>query len=123
MARVTKKTTTVKKVARTVKKAVTSKVVKKKAAKVIKTRPAASGAKRKGEKQAASHTGVTSVVRGLVTTVVGVDGNAKGKMTLPREVFGEKVNKQLIAQAVRVYLANQLAGGANTKPREEVAGD
>ena len=55
-------------------------------------------------------------------SVLGVDGKAKGKMTLPSDVFGVKPNKTLMAQAVRVYLANQREGGAATKTRGEVEG-
>ena len=54
--------------------------------------------------------------------VVGVDGKVTGKVSLPGEMFGEKVNKTLIAQAVRVYLANQRQGNASTKTRGEVDG-
>lgn len=43
-------------------------------------------------------------------------------MTLPKELFGVKVNKPLLAQAVRVYLANQRQGTASTKTRGEVEG-
>jgi large subunit ribosomal protein L4 len=64
----------------------------------------------------------TVEVHGLTVSVIGTDGKLKGKMTLPEEVFGEKMNKQLIAQAVRVYLANQRAGGASTKTRGMVEG-
>ena len=59
---------------------------------------------------------------GLIATVVDTKGKAKGKITLPKEAFGEPVNKQLIAQAVRVYLANQREGGASTKTRGQVRG-
>jgi len=61
-------------------------------------------------------------VHGLSATVVGVDGKSKGHISLPKEVFGEKMNKQLIAQSVRVYLANQRTGGAATKTRGMVEG-
>ena len=54
--------------------------------------------------------------------VVGVDGKVTGKISLPGEIFGEKMNKALIAQAVRVYLANQRQGNASTKTRGEVDG-
>ncbi|HSX09231.1 MAG TPA: 50S ribosomal protein L4 [Candidatus Saccharimonadales bacterium] len=54
--------------------------------------------------------------------VVGIDGKAGGKMSLPGEIFGEKLNKPLLAQAVRVYLANQRQGNASTKTRGEVDG-
>ena len=65
---------------------------------------------------------VHAEVRGLTASVFGVDGKVKGKMTLPAEVFGVKVNKQLIGLAVRVYLANQREGGAATKTRGQVEG-
>src|SRR5258708_225116 len=54
--------------------------------------------------------------------VIGVDGKVSGKVSLPGEMFGEKVNKTLLAQAVRVYLANQRQGNASTKTRGEVDG-
>lgn len=54
--------------------------------------------------------------------VVGITGKVTGKITLPGEIFGEKVNKALLAQAVRVYLANQRQGNASTKTRGEVDG-
>ncbi len=59
---------------------------------------------------------------GLVASVLGVDGKVTGKVTLPAELFAVKVNKALLAQAVRVYLANQREGGAKTKTRGEVEG-
>ncbi len=59
---------------------------------------------------------------GLVVSVLGVDGKAAGHVTLPAELFGVKVNKAILAQAVRVYLANQRAGSASTKTRGEVEG-
>ena len=59
---------------------------------------------------------------GLVAAILGVDGKAAGHVTLPAELFGEKVNKAILAQAVRVYLANQRAGSASTKTRGEVEG-
>jgi large subunit ribosomal protein L4 len=65
---------------------------------------------------------VHSEIHGLTAPVIGTDGKVKGKMTLPKEVFSVKVNKQLIALAVRVYLANQREGGAATKTRGQVEG-
>lgn len=41
---------------------------------------------------------------------------------LPKELFGGEVNKPLMAQAVRVYLANQREGSAQVKTRGEVEG-
>lgn len=62
------------------------------------------------------------VVDGLTAHVMGVDGKETSTLTLSKEVFGEKPNTQLMSQAVRVYLANQRQGGANTKTRGEVEG-
>lgn len=42
------------------------------------------------------------------------------KPTLPREVFAAEAKPQLLAQAVRVYLANQRQGTQNAKTRAEV---
>lgn len=59
---------------------------------------------------------------GTRISVVGIDGKAAGSITLPSELFGAKINRQLMAQAVRVYLANQRGGHASTKTRGEVEG-
>jgi len=59
---------------------------------------------------------------GLSVSVYGVDGKVSGKILLPRELFGAKVNNALLAQSVRVYLANQREGGARAKTRGEVEG-
>lgn len=40
----------------------------------------------------------------------------------PKEIFGAKVNGQLLAQAVRVHLANARQGTLSTKTRGEVEG-
>ena len=59
---------------------------------------------------------------GIKISVVGLDGKVAGSVTLPPELFAAKINKQLMAQAVRVYLANQRGGHASTKTRGEVEG-
>lgn len=64
----------------------------------------------------------TKKTEGLSAQVLGLDGKKKGSMILPDEIFGQKPNKQLLAQAVRVYLANQREGSASTKTRGEVEG-
>lgn len=58
----------------------------------------------------------------LRTDVFNLQGEVVGKTTLPPEIFGVKVSSQLLAQAVRVYHANQRAGTHDTKTRSEVAG-
>lgn len=57
----------------------------------------------------------------LKISVVDTDGKASGTMMLPEAIFGAKVNPTLMAQAVRVYLANQRQGNASTKTRGEVS--
>lgn len=54
--------------------------------------------------------------------VFDTKGKVKEQMSLPKEIFGVEVNKKLLAQAVRVYLANQRSGAASTKTRGEVTG-
>jgi large subunit ribosomal protein L4 len=61
-------------------------------------------------------------VTGLSLTVVTPEGKSKGAIQLPENIFAAKINQPLIAQAVRVYLANQRKGNANTKTRGEVEG-
>lgn len=49
-----------------------------------------------------------------------INGEKEEKIDLPKEVFAAKVNPVLMAQAVRVYLANQRKASAKTKTRAEV---
>ena len=58
----------------------------------------------------------------LTAEVLDLTGKVIDNMTLPEALFGVRINKPLMAQAVRVYLANQRAGTASTKSRGEVAG-
>ena len=59
---------------------------------------------------------------GFSVSMLGTDGKAGSKVTLPGELFGFEVNKNLLAQSVRVYLANQREGGAHVKTRGLVEG-
>lgn len=56
----------------------------------------------------------------LKIEMVDIAGKAAGSIELPKELFGAKINSVLMAQAVRVYLANQRMGTAFTKSRGEV---
>lgn len=58
----------------------------------------------------------------LSIDVYDLKGKVVEQIALPKEIFGAKVNSVLIAQAVRVYLANQRKGTASTKTRGEVTG-
>lgn len=59
-------------------------------------------------------------VSGLTAEVFDLTGKAVEKIELPKEIFDAKENKQLVAQSVRVYLANQRKGTLSTKSRGEV---
>lgn len=58
----------------------------------------------------------------LELLVFDAKGKVKETIKLPKEMFGVKINKALLAQAVRVYRANQRKGTASTKDRGEVSG-
>lgn len=90
------------------------------AKKIVKAAPEAGSVRApKAEKTVVKAEKVESTLK---ITVVDTEGKAAGSMTLPEAVFGAKVNKTLMAQAVRVYLANQRQGNAVTKTRGEVDG-
>ncbi|MCL5433280.1 MAG: 50S ribosomal protein L4 [Patescibacteria group bacterium] len=59
---------------------------------------------------------------GLRIEVFDIKGKVVKKISLSKEIFGAKINRQLLSQAVRVYLANQREGSASTKTRGEVRG-
>lgn len=59
---------------------------------------------------------------GINAPVFDAKGAKAGIIALPKEIFGAKVNDKLMAQAVRIYLANQRLGTASVKTRGEVAG-
>jgi large subunit ribosomal protein L4 len=58
----------------------------------------------------------------LTVVVYDMKGEKVEDWQLPESIFGKKENKDLIAQAVRVFLANQRGQGAETKTRSQVAG-
>lgn len=63
----------------------------------------------------------TKTVRvSLSAPMYDVKGAKNGSLALPKEVFGAKINQPLMAQAVRVYLANQRQGNASTKSRGDI---
>lgn len=58
----------------------------------------------------------------LSASVYDLKGKAVGRVSLPAEIFGVEEKPKLVAQAVRVYLANQRQGTVSTKTRGEVRG-
>lgn len=57
-----------------------------------------------------------------VIDVLDTKGNVVETVSLPKDIFGAKINKTLMAQAVRVHLANRRRGTLSTKTRGEVEG-
>lgn len=51
-----------------------------------------------------------------------VDGSESGTVAISKELSSYKPNQTLLAQYIRVYLANQREGNASSKTRAEVAG-
>ncbi|MDO8570068.1 MAG: 50S ribosomal protein L4 [Candidatus Daviesbacteria bacterium] len=56
----------------------------------------------------------------LSVSSYSLEGTKSVNLELPKEIFGVKVNKPLLAQAVRVYFNNQRAHHGHTKTRSEV---
>jgi large subunit ribosomal protein L4 len=57
-----------------------------------------------------------------VVDVKNLEGQTVGQVTLADDVFGAKVNRNLLHEAVRHYLAGQRAGTHKTKDKSEVSG-
>ncbi|MCX6733139.1 MAG: 50S ribosomal protein L4 [Candidatus Roizmanbacteria bacterium] len=61
-------------------------------------------------------------VKEVIVKKYAVDGTDSGVVTLKDELLSFVPNQTLLAQYVRVYLANQREGNASAKTRAEVAG-
>lgn len=61
-------------------------------------------------------------IQNLNIPVFDQDGKEAGKIILPKEIFGLKINSDLIAQAVRAQMANSRDSVAHAKDRSEVRG-
>ncbi len=102
----------------------TSKAVK--AEKTTKAAPKKAAVKKietkKGEavKSTAAVKAPASKSAGLSVPMYDSKGAKNGTFDLPKEVFGAKINDAIMAQAVRVYLANQRQGNAHAKTRGEI---
>jgi len=64
----------------------------------------------------------STVVPHLSLEVLSAQGEKIESMTLPKELFGASYNRQLVSQAIRIYLMNQREGSAATKTRGMVEG-
>lgn len=58
----------------------------------------------------------------MQTNIYNLEGKMTSKVDLPKRVFEEKDNPQLMAQVVKVYLSNQRKAKAKVKTRGEVRG-
>lgn len=58
----------------------------------------------------------------LSVPVFDPTGKSQGFISLPKEVFGQNPNENLLAQAARIYFANLRPLTASTKTRAEVRG-
>lgn len=56
----------------------------------------------------------------LTVPVYTLLGKESGTMSLPKEIFGQKASKSLLAQVVRVYTTNQKNFTGKTKTRGEI---
>ena len=81
-------------------------------------RKATTQAKSKSEVSKKPSTGKSS----LIADVFSVSGNKEGTVALSKEIFGAKVNKKLLAQALHIYFVNASAHRGSTKTRSEVRG-
>lgn len=112
----------VKKVAKTAK--VVTKLAKKVAAKKIvkETIQAKVEASAKGGSDLGRKIAISAPKKGtsLNISVFDTKGKVSGRIELPSEIFGAKINDSLMSQAVRVYLINQRQGTSKTKHRGEV---
>lgn len=89
--------------------------------------------KRTAKKSVPSNISVPSVItkqsgstkptlKSISAKVFDMQGKSIGTVALPKEIFGQKPNKNLLAQAIRVYFANSIPSTAHTKTRGEVRG-
>jgi large subunit ribosomal protein L4 len=67
-------------------------------------------------------TKTTSANSTLEIPVYNLSGKEEKTVELPKELFGVEESPRLVAQYVRVYLANRRQGTASTKQRSEVVG-
>lgn len=60
--------------------------------------------------------------KNLKINIYNKEGKVVSHSSLPKEIFGEKENKNLISLAARVYLDHEKVSTASTKTRTEVSG-
>ncbi len=88
----------------------------------VSTKAASSSVSKTVKKDSTAKAPVAEKAPKLSVSVFGLDGVKNGTVSLSSEIFGAKINPELMSQAVRVYLVNQRQGTQNTKSRGEVQG-
>ena len=58
----------------------------------------------------------------LTAELYNISGKKEGQLALPQDIFGSRVNKQLLSQAIRVYESAKSAHYGSTKTRSEIRG-
>src|SRR3990167_9665020 len=83
-----------------------------------------SGLKRANATKSTSKKPVNATKRsiGPSAEVFNISGKREGNISLPSEIFGAKVNKKLLAQALHIYFVNRSAHHGSAKTRSEVRG-
>lgn len=59
---------------------------------------------------------------GLTIPILDLEGKETSSASLPKEIFSTQASDKLLAQYVRVYMANKRQGNAATKTRAQVVG-
>lgn len=97
--------------------------VKEKPLKIVAAKKVASAKAPVSIKKTAPKPKVTEIKStGLTVKVYDTNGKITGSTTLPKEIFGQKPNKNLLAQAMHIYFTNATAHYGNTKTRSETRG-
>ncbi len=65
---------------------------------------------------------VVKKIAGLSIPVLNLLGKEASQASLPKEIFSTQASDKLLAQYVRVYMANKRQGNASTKTRAQVVG-
>lgn len=76
----------------------------------------------KSAKSAVKKTEAAEKKSPLDISMYSIEGKETKTLSLPKEIFDITASPKLLAQYVRVYLANQRQGNASTKTRGEVIG-
>ena len=89
---------------------------------------ASSSTRRSGPGRVKAQSGIekreksTQISTRLTVRVFDIQGKSAGTMSLPKEIFGQAPNKNLLAQAFRVFQNNLKDHTAHTKTRGEIRG-